>query len=97
MAAGVELYEFQPTMLHSKLLVADGLFASIGSTNFDPRSLFINDEANLNVLDREFAAAQTRLFERDLRQSRRVTKEDAGLRLTELPLQVAQTPLESQL
>ncbi len=97
MAAGVELYEFQPTMIHAKLLVADGRFVTLGSSNFDPRSLLLNDEANLNVLDAAFAAEQTRIFERDLRRSRKVTAEDAGLKVSELPVQVVQTPLEPQL
>ena len=95
---GVELYEFQPTMLHSKLLIADALFVSIGSANFDNRSLRLNDEANLNVLDAGFAREQTQLFERDKAQSVKVTLENyrKGV-LTEKPVQVVQTPLESQL
>lgn len=59
LAAGVELYEYEPTMNHTKLLIVDGTFVSVGSTNFDPRSLRINDEINLNVLDEKFAREQT--------------------------------------
>src|SRR5689334_17290577 len=51
LSAGAELYEFQPTMFHCKVLVVDGLWVSVGSTNFDPRSFRLNDEANLNILD----------------------------------------------
>jgi cardiolipin synthase len=95
---GVHLYEYQPTMLHSKLLIADGLFVSIGSANFDNRSLRLNDEANLNVLDAEFAAEQTRLFDRDRANSKKVTLENFRKKsLTETPVQVLQTPLEPQL
>ena len=54
--AGVEIYEYQPTMYHSKVMIVDGLWTSVGSTNFDNRSFRLNDEANLNVLDEEFAA-----------------------------------------
>ncbi|HET6265147.1 MAG TPA: phospholipase D-like domain-containing protein [Usitatibacter sp.] len=74
--AGAELYEYQPTMYHCKVLVVDGLWVSVGSTNFDNRSFKLNDEANLNVLDREFALRQTKDFEDDLEKSRRVTYEE---------------------
>jgi len=73
LAAGAQIHEYQPTMFHCKLLVVDGLLVSVGSTNFDPRSFRLNDEANLNVYDADFAAAQTAVFERDLARSRRVT------------------------
>ncbi len=73
LAAGAQIHEYQPTMFHCKLLVVDGLLVSVGSTNFDPRSFRLNDEANLNVYDADFAAAQTAVFERDLAQARRVT------------------------
>lgn len=96
--AGVELYEFTPTMIHTKLLIADGLFVSIGSSNFDPRSLRINDEANLNVLDAKFASEQTRVVERDLRNATRVADDGLSPReLSEVPAQAIQTPVESQL
>jgi cardiolipin synthase len=55
------------------VLVVDGLWTSVGSTNFDSRSFRLNDEANLNVYDREFARRQTAQFEEDLKKSRRVT------------------------
>lgn len=71
--AGAEIYEYQPTMYHCKVLVVDDTWTSVGSTNFDSRSFSVNDEANLNILDGAFAAAQTRIFEEDLKRSRRVT------------------------
>ena len=71
--AGVELYEYQPTMYHCKVMIVDGLMTSVGSTNFDVRSFRLNDEANLNVYDAAFAARQTRVFQADLTQSRRIT------------------------
>ncbi len=74
--AGAELYEYQPTMYHCKVLVVDGLWVSVGSTNFDVRSFRLNDEANLNVYDREFAARQRVDFESDLKRSRRITLEE---------------------
>jgi cardiolipin synthase len=73
---GAELYEYEPTMFHCKVLVVDGLWTSVGSTNFDTRSFRLNDEANLNVYDRAFAARQRAVFERDLQQSRRITYDE---------------------
>ncbi len=71
--AGAEIYEYQPTMYHVKTLIVDALWVSVGSTNFDNRSFSINDEANLNVYDREFALRQIEHFDRDLAQSRRIS------------------------
>jgi cardiolipin synthase A/B len=82
--AGAELYEYQPTMYHCKVLVVDGLWVSVGSTNFDARSFRLNDEANLNIYDREFARRQLADFEDDLKRSRRITYEEwAGRPWTE--------------
>jgi len=74
--AGAEIYEYQPTMYHCKVMIVDGLLVSVGSTNFDPRSFRLNDEANLNVYDRAFAARQEKVFEQDIARSRRVTLAD---------------------
>jgi cardiolipin synthase len=63
--AGIRIAEFQPTMYHVKALVVDSLLVSVGSTNFDNRSFRINDEANLNVLDADFARTQVKVFEDD--------------------------------
>jgi cardiolipin synthase A/B len=73
--AGVEIYEYQPTFFHCKVMVVDDVWVSVGSTNFDSRSFSVNDEANLNVYDREFAAAQVRIFEDDLKRSKRIAYE----------------------
>ena len=75
LAAGAQMFEYQPTLLHVKLLVVDGEVVSVGSTNFDNRSFRLNDEANLNVYDRDFAGSQLQAFERDLAQSERITYE----------------------
>jgi cardiolipin synthase len=97
LAAGIEIYEYQPTMIHTKLLVIDDYFVSLGSTNLDPRSLRLNDEANMNVLDRTFARQQANIFANDLLRAKRISgKSDAG-RVAELPAQSLQTPIESQL
>jgi cardiolipin synthase len=73
---GAQIHEYQPTMYHCKVLVVDGLWVSVGSTNFDVRSFRLNDEANLNIYDREFALRQIAVFEADLAKSRRVTYEE---------------------
>ena len=71
--AGAEIYEYQPTMYHCKVMVVDGQWVSVGSTNFDTRSFRLNDEANLNVYDAAFARRQVADFENDLRKARRIT------------------------
>jgi cardiolipin synthase len=74
--AGAEIYEYQPTMYHCKVLVVDRLWTSVGSTNFDSRSFRLNDEANLNIHDRDFAERQIADFENDLKSSRRITYDE---------------------
>ena len=76
LAAGVEFYEFQPSLYHCKIMIVDDLWATVGSVNFDERSFEINDEANLNVLDREFAAELIKTFEEDKSKSRRLDARD---------------------
>ncbi len=73
--AGAEIHEYQPTMFHCKTLIVDRQLVSVGSTNFDNRSFRLNDEANLNVYDPEFAGRVTVVFEQDLERSRRITLE----------------------
>ena len=73
LSAGALIHEYQPTMYHCKVFIVDGLMVSVGSTNFDPRSLHLNDEASLNIYDAEFARQATEIFERDLTQARRIS------------------------
>lgn len=63
--AGAEISVYQPTMLHTKMLIVDGQMVSVGSTNFDVRSFGLNDEASLNLYDPAFAARMTAVFESD--------------------------------
>ncbi|SAL29173.1 cardiolipin synthetase [Caballeronia terrestris] len=96
--AGVEIYEYQPTMFHCKLLIVDELLVSVGSTNFDNRSFKLNDEANLNIYDRDFAKAQIAIFADDIKQSKRVTLEDWNRRpLIEKLIERTVALLDSQL
>ena len=71
--AGAEMYEYQPTMYHCKVMVVDGLLTSVGSTNFDDRSMRLNDEANVNIYDADFARRQTAVFDDDLTRAHRIT------------------------
>lgn len=78
--AGVELYEYRPTMLHCKVLVIDECWVSVGSSNFDNRSFRLNDEANLNVFSAELAREQIRQIELDIRHARRLRRRRWGRR-----------------
>jgi cardiolipin synthase len=66
---GVEIAEFQPTMMHAKVLLIDGIVSLIGSANFGNRSFELNDELVVAVHDKELAAALLRDFEADLQRS----------------------------
>lgn len=74
--AGVKIMEYQPTNLHAKVMVVDGLWSSVGSTNFDNRAFRLNDEANLNVFDAAFARQMERTIAADKAQSREITLEE---------------------
>ncbi len=72
---GVTISEFQPTMIHRKTMVIDGIWSVVGSTNFDHRSFGLNDEINLVVRSPELADRIARDFRHDLEQSRKMTYE----------------------
>ncbi|SAK45300.1 cardiolipin synthetase [Caballeronia arationis] len=96
--AGVEIYEYQPTMFHCKLLIVDEYLVSVGSTNFDSRSFKLNDEANLNIYDRDFAKLQTSILADDIAKSQRVTLDDWNRRpLTEKLIERVVALLDPQL
>ena len=71
--AGIEIHEFQPTMMHVKALIVDGTWSIVGSTNFDNRSMELNDEINVAIADRNLAARLKEAFEADMRRSQRLT------------------------
>jgi cardiolipin synthase len=73
--AGVRIFEYQPGMIHAKILVIDDLWAVVGSTNFDNRSFGLNDEVNLAAMDTAFAARLNRDFAQDLAESREISYE----------------------
>ena len=70
--AGIEMYEYGPTMLHAKTLTVDGIWASVGSVNFDNRSFQLHDEVTLCVQSERFAGTLLEAFERDLESSERI-------------------------
>jgi cardiolipin synthase len=73
--AGAEIYEFQPSMIHAKLMVIDDLWCVFGSTNFDHRSFALNDELNVATLNPELAQQMMRDFAQDLENSKKLTLE----------------------
>jgi cardiolipin synthase A/B len=74
--AGAELYEYQPTMMHAKVMVVDDLWSMFGSANFDNRSLELNDELNVLARNEQLARRFTADFQKDLQRSRRVTLDE---------------------
>lgn len=72
LSKGIELYEYQPTMMHTKAMIVDGVWTVFGSANFDNRSLELNDELNVAVSSRAVAARLESDFEADLRASKPV-------------------------
>lgn len=73
--SGVRIFEYQPAMIHAKIMIVDGLWCVVGSTNFDPRSFRINDEVNVAIRSREVAARLGRDFAADVANSREMTYE----------------------
>jgi cardiolipin synthase len=85
---GVKIYEYMPTMLHNKTVIVDGIFSTIGSINFDARSMSKNAEDSFAVYDRGFAEKMETMFEQDQKRCREITyagwkKRSFGHRLVE--------------
>ena len=72
---GVEIYEYQPALMHSKTMIVDGIWATVGSTNLDNRSFALNEEINLIVYDVAVAGQLEKAFQDDLKHSKRLTYE----------------------
>lgn len=73
---GVRVYEYAPTMMHAKTFVIDGVWSTIGTMNFDNRSLAFNDETNLVAYDRRLGAAMDSIFVEDLKYAREIKLEE---------------------
>lgn len=72
MEQGIEIYEYQPTMMHTKSMIVDGIWSMVGSANFDNRSLELNDEMNIAVSDPDLAARLLKDFEQDLQRAKKL-------------------------
>ena len=73
LGAGIRIYEYQPSMMHAKTFIVDGIWGSIGSMNFDNRSLAFNNESNFVFLDRSLGAQMDSTFADDLTRSQEIT------------------------
>jgi len=71
---GIRIFEYQPTMMHAKTMVVDGIWSTIGSSNFDDRSFRLNDEVNVNIYDEGVAAQMEQMFFEDLARSEEMTR-----------------------
>jgi cardiolipin synthase A/B len=95
---GVKIFEYQPTMIHAKTMVADGMFSMIGSSNLDARSSGINEEIDVVVYDENFAHALEADFEEDVKHSQEYTLEQFKSRsLWERVTEFVALPFRSQL
>jgi cardiolipin synthase len=73
---GVQIFEYQVCLLHAKTMVVDGVWATIGSTNFDNRSFALNQEVNLTVHDKAMATRLQEIFQEDLKYAKQITYEE---------------------
>jgi cardiolipin synthase len=95
---GVKIFEYQPTMIHEKSMVIDGLFSMFGSSNLDARSSEINEELDVVVYDEKFGREMETVFEKDLAQSREYTlREFKNRSLWERTTEWLMLPFRSQL
>jgi cardiolipin synthase len=71
--AGVKVWEYAPTMMHNKTMVVDGIYSTVGSINFEARSMSMNAEECLAFYDRDFAAKMEAMFDQDRKKSEQIT------------------------
>lgn len=71
---GIRIFEYQPTMMHAKTMVVDGIWTTIGSSNFDDRSFRLNDEVNVNIYDEGIATQMEQMFFEDLARCEEITR-----------------------
>lgn len=74
--AGVEIYEYDRSMMHHKYMVCDGVWSTIGTINFDNLSFALNDEDNVCIYDQQFAAQLTDMYQRDMANCHRISLEE---------------------
>jgi cardiolipin synthase len=73
---GIQIFEYMAALMHAKTMVVDGVWATIGSTNFDNRSFALNEELNLTFYDTRLARQLEDAFEKDLKYAKRITYEE---------------------
>lgn len=96
--AGIEIFEYRAALLHSKTMVIDGAWSTVGSTNLDNRSFALNDELNVIFYSTEVAQRFEKIFQEDLAHSRAVTYEDWRKRgLKDRFLELLVFPIRDQL
>jgi cardiolipin synthase len=96
--AGIKVYEYRVALLHSKTMVIDSVWATVGSTNLDRRSFELNEELNLVVYGADIARRLERVFVDDLEQSREVTYEQWKNRgIKGRILEILSVPFRSQI
>lgn len=71
---GIRIFEYRPTMMHAKTMVVDGIWSTLGSSNFDDRSFRLNDEVNVNIYDEGIAQQMEAMFFDDLKSSDEITQ-----------------------
>ena len=76
LTGGVRIYEYQPSMMHAKTFVIDGVWSTIGTMNMDNRSLAFNDESNIVAFDRSLGAEMDAIFFEDLKYSKEIKLEE---------------------
>ena len=95
---GIEIFEYMAGLMHAKTMVVDGVWATIGSTNFDNRSFALNEELNLTIYHVPLAQRLQEIFEEDLKHSKRITYEEWRSRgLAERFFELFAFPLREQL
>ncbi|HEX2930493.1 MAG TPA: cardiolipin synthase [Candidatus Binatia bacterium] len=95
---GVKIYEYKASLMHAKTIVVDGVWSTIGSTNFDNRSFALNQEINLTVYDRGIARRLEEIFHDDLKYSEPISYEQWQARgLFERLIEVFSFPIKEQL
>ena len=95
---GVQIFEYQASLLHAKTMVVDGVWGTIGSTNFDNRSFVLNQEVNLTVYDQPVAARLEEIFQEDLKYAKQISyKEWKSRGLYERFVDLIAFPVKDQL
>jgi cardiolipin synthase len=95
---GIEIYEYQPALLHAKTMVVDGIWATVGTTNLDNRSFALNEEISLVVHDAAIAGKLEKAFHEDLKHSKKLNYEEWQSRpWSEKILELFTIPIKEQL